>query len=302
MTEMAPGWHPDPDGSDQLRWWDGESWTDDTQPAPAAPPRRSTASASTTSASTTSTATSTTTPGSAAARAPQFPEPPTNKTPRRILWGVIAVGVLMLALAGTLTFVSANSGSSSGSSDQADQSGAATDDTTLDTKAPPSLDPTESITTTTTGSGGTLYVESNHLYQITAGPTWVLAASGLSATPLWTIGADTGAQAAIVNIVSGSVPAGTTSEQFARQTLTGLANVKDLTITSPAPIPTALDDGTPAAVLTNTLVVSGVTRQQQLLIAVKGTTAVTVTVSAAPADAASTFVAADPFVRTLVIF
>ena len=29
-----PGWHPDPDGSNQLRWWDGQQWTDQYQPSP----------------------------------------------------------------------------------------------------------------------------------------------------------------------------------------------------------------------------------------------------------------------------
>jgi hypothetical protein len=304
MTEMAPGWHPDPDGSDQLRWWDGESWTDDTQPAPAPPPRRPSTTDPTGSAGTSSTATASasTSPTDRGRAGPQFPELPANKTPRRILWGVIAIGILMLALAGTLTYVSASgSKSDAGSDDAADQ---AVDDTTLDTKPLPELDPSESITTTTAGNGGTLYVESNHLYQITAGPTWVLAPSGLSATPLWTIGADTGAEASIVNIVTGSVPDGTTTAQFAQQTLDGIGGgkVEGLTVTSPVPIPTSLDDGTPAAILTNDFTVSGVVRRQQLLVAVKGTTAVTVTVSSTPDSATATFAAADPFVRTLSIF
>jgi hypothetical protein len=30
-ANRAPNWHPDPLGSDRLRWWDGERWTDQTQ-------------------------------------------------------------------------------------------------------------------------------------------------------------------------------------------------------------------------------------------------------------------------------
>ncbi|UYP17180.1 DUF2510 domain-containing protein [Rhodococcus sp. Z13] len=30
-----PGWHPDPEGLPQLRWWDGNQWTSATQPYPA---------------------------------------------------------------------------------------------------------------------------------------------------------------------------------------------------------------------------------------------------------------------------
>ena len=106
MTDMAPGWHPDPEGGDQLRWWDGESWTDDTQPAPAPPPSSRRAATSPSAA----------VPGRDAE--PQFPELPTNRGPRRILWGVIAIGVLMLALAGAITFVGASSGSKSTASDR----------------------------------------------------------------------------------------------------------------------------------------------------------------------------------------
>ncbi|MGZ4715280.1 MAG: DUF2510 domain-containing protein [Acidimicrobiales bacterium] len=298
MTDMAPGWHPDPEVGDQLRWWDGESWTDDTQPAPA-PPRSSRRAGGTPSPG----------PGDPSRSAepqfpePQFPEPPANRTPRRILWGVVTIGVLMLARAGTITYVTSSSGSKSTSSSN-DDSQASAEDTTPDTKSEPELKPTVPDTPTTAGNGGTVYVESNHVYQITAGPNWVLAPSGLSATPLWTIGADTGATASIVNIVTGSVAAGTTSEQFAQQTLAGIGGgkVPGLTVTSPTPIPTSLDDGTPAAILTNDLVVSGVTRRQQLLVAVNGTTAVTITVSSSPDQAAATFAAADPFVRTLLIF
>jgi hypothetical protein len=36
-TPPPPGWHPDPDGKPQLRWWDGQQWTAETQPHPSQP-------------------------------------------------------------------------------------------------------------------------------------------------------------------------------------------------------------------------------------------------------------------------
>lgn len=33
-----PGWYPDPNGQQVLRWWDGRQWGPHTQPLPAAPP------------------------------------------------------------------------------------------------------------------------------------------------------------------------------------------------------------------------------------------------------------------------
>lgn len=33
----APGWYPDPEGS-ELRWWDGQQWSEHRQPVPAASP------------------------------------------------------------------------------------------------------------------------------------------------------------------------------------------------------------------------------------------------------------------------
>jgi hypothetical protein len=32
MTTPA-GWHPDPEGSGQLRWWDGQQWTSEVRKA-----------------------------------------------------------------------------------------------------------------------------------------------------------------------------------------------------------------------------------------------------------------------------
>ncbi|ROZ52979.1 DUF2510 domain-containing protein [Rhodococcus sp. WS1] len=38
MTNPA-GWHPDPEGNNQLRYWDGQQWTSATQPMPEAAPQ-----------------------------------------------------------------------------------------------------------------------------------------------------------------------------------------------------------------------------------------------------------------------
>src|SRR2546423_12904570 len=33
-TYPSPGWYPDPDGSSDLRYWNGDAWTDDRRPRP----------------------------------------------------------------------------------------------------------------------------------------------------------------------------------------------------------------------------------------------------------------------------
>lgn len=35
---VPPGWHPDPSGQQQWRWWDGTQWTDHTWSDPPPPP------------------------------------------------------------------------------------------------------------------------------------------------------------------------------------------------------------------------------------------------------------------------
>jgi uncharacterized protein YxjI len=40
QSAPPPGWHPDPSGAPQQRWWDGQQWTDQTQPNQAADPSR----------------------------------------------------------------------------------------------------------------------------------------------------------------------------------------------------------------------------------------------------------------------
>jgi hypothetical protein len=290
MSELAPGWHPDPDGGDELRWWDGDEWTEDTMPAPAATPSARRAAMTT--------ATGHAVPDPLVGSNPQFPEPTfASQRPRRILYAVVGLGIALLVLAVAMTFVRPGSGShSSEADDQA--AGAAASDTTPDTKTDHDVT-TTAPTASTTPTGPAIYTESTGLYRIEAGPDWELASSTLTGTPLWTIGAKTDANVNIVNIVTGSVPEGTTIEQFAQQTVAGISGVPGLTVTGSTP--TQLADGTPAALITNTLVVNGITRSQEVLVAVKGTTAVTITVSSMPETATATFAATDPYIRSLVI-
>ena len=38
MSNPVQGWYADPEGSDQLRWWDGTQWSDQFRPAPTGAP------------------------------------------------------------------------------------------------------------------------------------------------------------------------------------------------------------------------------------------------------------------------
>jgi len=40
QSAPPPGWHPDPSGAPQQRYWDGQQWTEHTQPNQAADPSR----------------------------------------------------------------------------------------------------------------------------------------------------------------------------------------------------------------------------------------------------------------------
>ena len=40
MSQPAPGWYPDPAGSQRLRWWNGGMWLDQYQPMPGAAPQQ----------------------------------------------------------------------------------------------------------------------------------------------------------------------------------------------------------------------------------------------------------------------
>lgn len=40
MSQPAPGWYPDPAGTQRLRWWNGGMWLDQYQPMPGAAPHQ----------------------------------------------------------------------------------------------------------------------------------------------------------------------------------------------------------------------------------------------------------------------
>lgn len=77
MTNPAPGWHPDPEGNQQLRYWDGQQWTSATQPMPA----------------------------------PQTPTPETPKQAKDRKRQLIAIGIVVAAVASIAIFKSIDSSS-----------------------------------------------------------------------------------------------------------------------------------------------------------------------------------------------
>lgn len=118
MTTPA-GWHPDPEGSGQLRWWDGQQWTSALQPATGA------------------------TPGEQTAEMPPVPEP--GKPGRKKWPWVIGAVVVLFAIIGAL-------GSSGESSEQASTA----QSTSTESSAVTTTRATATSPTTTTPSPTTL--------------------------------------------------------------------------------------------------------------------------------------------------
>ena len=96
------GWHPDPGGSDKLRWWDGEEWTENLQEPPPAPePKRPatalwTKTAPEPDAPERPTAAATSPPSVAAQTAPAGAE--VKKPWWRRTWVLVAAGIVALLI------------------------------------------------------------------------------------------------------------------------------------------------------------------------------------------------------------
>lgn len=103
MSTPIPGWYSDPAGTPQLRWWDGNQWTDQYRPGDTATPTQSAAPA-TSSPIPNATSTNVQPPLSATQFVPAAPKPRGKATGGQIaIAAVTSILVLIFAATSALT-------------------------------------------------------------------------------------------------------------------------------------------------------------------------------------------------------
>ena len=253
---------------------------------------------------------SVTTPGAgyaAGAFAPgaPAPEPPPERGRPWLAWlalgGAAAVAVVViLLLAVSLLGTSSKTPSSTGLAAQSTTTTSTSGGAATSSTPPSSAAPTSTTTGTIAGPGGsTLYTDPGGVYTMSINPAWQSPADSVNGVALWYLtGVNYTGPRANLNILTENIPGGIDLATYAQAAEQNLTKVSAFHITSSNTI--TLNDGSPAAVILYTNgIVPSVPIQGEAVVAVRGTHAVVLTVSASQAASPAVLASVDPYVRSL---
>jgi hypothetical protein len=144
----------------------------------------------------------------------------------------------------------------------------------------------ESTTTTTAFPDSALYVDPNGVYDLPIPSSWTRASTSISGVPMWGVGTGSDGFRDNVNVVVEDLPSALPLDTYVHAASANMAKVAGLSVDSVQD--TTLVDGSPAAIVhaTNTTSPGGPIHQEAV-VAVRGTHAVVVTISAASPEALS---------------
>ncbi len=161
--------------------------------------------------------------------------------------------------------------------------------------------PTSAVPTTTLTPpppDSTPFTDPGGVYSISVNTAWEPPPTSLGGIQLWYLtGVNYGGFRSSLNIITQTLPVGTTLPDYVAQNLQSFSRTTNLHVSGTTNI--ALADGTPATVVSYTGSELGDPVSGQATVTVHGTHAVVVTVVAAADAATTTFSLVNPYVATL---